>query len=79
MSSTFGYQVGDLVVNVGLAQVLRDGTEIPLPKLSFDLLLALVESAPRIVSLDELMTRVWHGVIVSPETITQRAKLLRES
>jgi len=79
VSSTLGYQVGDLVVNVGLAQVLRDGTEVPLPKLSFDLLLALVESAPRIVSLDELMTQVWHGVIVSPETISQRAKLLRDA
>ena len=79
MSTTLCYQVGDLVVNVAQAQVLRDGTEIPLPKLSFDLLLALVESAPRIVSLDELMTRVWHGVIVSPETISQRAKLLRDA
>ena len=25
------------------------------------------------------MTRVWHGVIVSPETISQRAKLLRDA
>ena len=67
------------MVDIGRAQVLRGGSEVPLPKLSFDLLLALIESAPRIVSLDELMTRVWHGVVVSPETISQRAKLLRDA
>ena len=67
------------MVDIGRAQVLRGGSEVPLPKLSFDLLLALIESAPRVVSLDELMTRVWHGVVVSPETISQRAKLLRDA
>ena len=55
MASTPVYRVGDLVVDVARAQVLRDGTEVPLPKLSFDLLLVLTESAPRIVSLNELM------------------------
>ena len=79
MASSPSYRVGDLVLDVGRAQVLRDGSEVPLPKLSFDLLLALAESAPRVVSLDDLMTRVWQGVIVSPETISQRAKLLRDS
>ena len=49
-----------------------------MPRLSFDLLLALVEAAPRVVSLDELMDRVWAGVVVSPETVSQRAKLLRD-
>ena len=79
MASPPSYTVGDLVVDIGRAQVLRGGSEVPLPKLSFDLLLALIESAPRVVSLDELMTRVWHGVVVSPETISQRAKLLRDA
>jgi len=79
MALTPSYQVGDLVVDVGRAQVLRGGSEVALPKLSFDLLLALAESAPHVVSLDDLMTRVWHGVVVSPETISQRAKLLRDA
>jgi TolB-like protein len=52
---------------------------LPLPKLSFDFLLAMIEAAPGIVSLDELMDRVWAGVIVSPETVSQRAKLLRDA
>ena len=72
------YRVGDLIVDTARAQVTRDGTELPLPRLSFDLLLALVEAAPRVVSLDELMDRVWAGVVVSPETVSQRTKLLRD-
>jgi TolB-like protein/DNA-binding winged helix-turn-helix (wHTH) protein len=57
--------------------VHRDGLEIPLPRLSFDLLLALVRAAPRIATLDELMGRVWPGLVVSPETVSQRVSLLR--
>ena len=75
--ATTTYQVGDLLVDVARAQVWRNGTEVPLPKLSFDLLLALIEASPRILSLDELMDRIWAGVVVSPETVSQRVKLLR--
>lgn len=73
------YVVGDLVVDTARAQVTRDGVELPLPKLSFDLLVALIEAAPSVLSLDALMDRVWAGVVVSPETVSQRAKLLRDA
>ena len=52
---------------------------IELPKLSFDLLLALVRSAPDVVSIDALLTRVWPGVVVNPETVVQRVKMLRDA
>lgn len=71
------YRVGDLTVDVGLAQVHRSGLSVPLPKLSFDLFLALIEAAPNLVSLDSLMQKVWPGLVVSPETVSQRVKLLR--
>ena len=58
---------------------MRGDEVIELPKLSFDLLLALVRSAPDVVSIDALLTRVWPGVIVSPETVVQRVKMLREA
>ncbi len=73
------YRVGDLVVDSARASVCRDGVEIPLPKLSFDLLIACIEAAPAIVSIDELMSRVWPGLVVSPETVSQRVKLLRDA
>jgi TolB-like protein/DNA-binding winged helix-turn-helix (wHTH) protein/Tfp pilus assembly protein PilF len=73
------YRLDDLLVDTGRLVVTRAGSEIPLPPLSFDLLRALVEAAPNVVTLDELMGRVWAGVVVSPETVSQRVKLLREA
>jgi len=73
------YCVGDLVVDVGLKRVSTPSGEIVLPKLSFDLLLALVRRAPTFVSNDELAALVWAGVVVSPETVTKRVNLLRDA
>ncbi|MEA3141720.1 MAG: hypothetical protein QOK23_3889 [Gammaproteobacteria bacterium] len=71
------YSVGELTIDTGRQLVSRDGDSIPLPKLSYDFLLVLVRAAPNVVSLDELMRLVWPGVIVSPESVSQRVKLLR--
>jgi adenylate cyclase len=71
--------VGDLLVEPGLGRVTRGGKEIPLPKLSFELLLALTRAAPNLLSLDALMGKVWPGLVVSPETVSQRVKLLRDA
>ena len=73
------YRIADLQLDIGQVRLTRDGREIALPKLSFDLLVALVEAAPRLLTLDDMMQRVWRGVIVSPETISQRVKLLRDA
>ena len=73
------YRIADLAIDVGRARVTRDDLEVALPKLSLDLLLALVEGAPNLVSIDGLMERVWPGLVVSPETVSQRVKLLRAS
>jgi TolB-like protein/tetratricopeptide (TPR) repeat protein/DNA-binding winged helix-turn-helix (wHTH) protein len=71
------YQVGDLIVDVGQQRVTRSGTEIPLPRLSFDLLLVLTLAAPNLVTFDQLTERVWPGLVITPETISQRVKLVR--
>src|SRR6188768_3120679 len=73
------YQLDDLIVDTGCMSVTRDGLELPLPKLSFDLLVALIKAAPSVVSQDELMDGVWPGLVVGPETVSQRIKLLRDS
>jgi len=73
------YSVGDLTIDTGTQVVSRAGDMIALPKLSFDLLLVLMRAAPNLVSLDELMQLVWPGVVVSPETVSQRIKLLRDA
>jgi TolB-like protein len=73
------YRVGDLVVDAECGTVTRDSRDIPLGKVSFDLLLALARGAPGFVSIDSLMQRVWSGMVVGPETVAQRVKLLRSA
>ena len=73
------YQVADLTVDTRRVTVLRAGQPVAVTGLSFDLLVALIEAAPRVVSQDELMDRVWSGLVVGPETVSQRIKLLRDA
>lgn len=71
--------MGDLELEPGLHRLRQAGKPVELPGLSYDLLLALIDAAPNFVSNEELMTRVWKGLVVSPETVTQRVKLLRDA
>lgn len=73
------FRFADLEIDQGRQRVLRNGKELPLPKLSFDLLIALAESAPNYVSNKELMARVWPGLVVGDKTVSQRVKLLRDA
>jgi len=73
------YRIGDLVVDAGRRCVSRNGNNIRLPKLSFQLLLALIRSAPNLQSNEALLATVWKRKIVGPETVTQRIKLLRDA
>jgi TolB-like protein/DNA-binding winged helix-turn-helix (wHTH) protein len=73
------FRIGDLEVDIGKAEVTREGEKIALPKLSFDLLCALINAAPAIVTNDELLQQVWPGLTVSPESVAQRVKLLRSA
>jgi adenylate cyclase len=78
-SSKMKYRLSDLTIDTGRQLVSRATDPIPLPKLSYDLLLVLVQAAPNLVSQDELMRLVWPGIVVSPETVSQRVKLLRDA
>ena len=73
------YRFGDLTIDCGTRRVLRGNEVLAISGLSFDLLLALLDGAPNLVTPDELMKRVWPGLIVNPETISQRVKLLRHA
>lgn len=73
------YRIGDLTLDVGRQELRRGKEAIHLGPLSYRLLLALIDAAPNVVSHDALADAVWNGRSVSPETISQRAKLLREA
>src|SRR5499427_10253351 len=74
-----GYQVDDLIIDLAPRRVRRAATVIPLKALSFDLLVTLVRAAPSLVSFEQLSERVWPGLVVTPETVVQRVKLLRSA
>ena len=74
-----GYQADDLTIDLGRQRVTRGETVIPLAQLSFDFLVALARAAPNLLTFDQLIERVWPGLVVSPETIIQRAKVVRDA
>src|SRR5215831_2729008 len=79
ISDPAGYQVDDLSIDLAPRRVRRAATVIRLQALSFDLLVTLVRAAPNLVSFDQLNERVWPGLVITPETIVQRVKLLRDA
>lgn len=73
------YRFADLTLHTERYSVERDGVRIDLPKLSYEFLLALVRAAPNLLTHEDIVEKVWAGRVVSPETITQRIKLLRDA
>jgi tetratricopeptide (TPR) repeat protein len=73
------YLFADLILDVQRGELYREGQVISLPKLSYDLLVTLVESSPSLLSQAELMQKVWPSVVISDETLKQRVKILRKS
>jgi len=73
------YIFEDLILDIQVGVLFRDKEKIALPKLSYDLLVALVESSPALLSQQELLERVWPDRVIGDETLKQRIKLLRKS
>jgi DNA-binding winged helix-turn-helix (wHTH) protein len=73
------FRIGDLTLDTGRCLLLCDSKPIALGPLTYRLLLALVQAAPDVVTHDELVRSIWGGRSVSPETINQRIKLLRDA
>lgn len=72
------YAFGDCVLDTGQRLLQQNGRRLGIPGKTYDLLAALLERAPNVVSYAELIDRVWEGRPTTPETISQRLKLLRE-
>jgi DNA-binding winged helix-turn-helix (wHTH) protein len=79
VTAVMRFQMLDLTIDAGRQTVTRAGAELHVPKLSFDLLLALLRAAPNTVSVADLMERVWPRQVVGVKTVAQRIKLLRRA
>ena len=73
------YRIGDLMLDAGTQEVSRNGSPVPVPRLSFRLLLSLVRHAPNVVSTQKLEEEVWKGLVVDKGTINKRVLLLRKA
>ena len=73
----------DLIVEPDQYKVYRvlgsDKQQIELPKLSFELLMYLIEHAGQVCTVEQITAAVWKNTIVSGETITKRITLLSKA
>jgi DNA-binding winged helix-turn-helix (wHTH) protein len=60
-------------------QLLADGVPVELGTRAFDLLLALLEADGSLVIKEELLSRVWPGVVVSEENVKFQVAALRKA
>ena len=60
-------------------QLLADGVPVELGTRAFDLLLALLEADGSLVTKEELMSRVWPGIVVSEGNLKVQVSVLRRA
>jgi DNA-binding winged helix-turn-helix (wHTH) protein len=72
------YGFGPFVLDVADGSLKRDGALISLTPKQFDLLVALVENAGRLVEKDALLRRVWPDVAVEEGNLTKGVFSLRQ-
>ena len=62
-------RIGSCRIDTDRRQILRDGAEHHLPRKRFELLVALIEARPKVVTKDDLMARVWPDAFVSDSNL----------
>ena len=60
-------------------QLLVEGVPVELGARAFDLLLALLEADGALVTNDELLGRVWPGIVVAEENLKTQVSALRKA
>jgi DNA-binding winged helix-turn-helix (wHTH) protein len=70
---------GRFRLDLGQRELLRDGVPLRLGIRAFDILCVLVAAKGGIVSKDELMARVWSGLVVEESNIHVHVSALRKA
>ncbi|WP_456726778.1 winged helix-turn-helix domain-containing tetratricopeptide repeat protein [Bradyrhizobium sp. USDA 3397] len=63
--------IGEATLDLSLGHLCRNGTEIPMRPKSFALLQYLVTHAGRLVTKDELLSKIWPDVVVTEDSLTR--------
>jgi predicted ATPase/DNA-binding winged helix-turn-helix (wHTH) protein len=69
---------GPIEVRPDQRQVLIDGRPVAMAARAYDVLWALVEHRDRVITKDELLDRVWPGVVVEEHNLHTQVSLLRK-
>jgi DNA-binding winged helix-turn-helix (wHTH) protein len=72
-------QFGRFRVLLRQRQLIGDGVPIELGTRAFDLLLVLLEADGSLVTKDELLGRVWPGIVVAEENLKTQISALRKA
>ena len=74
------YRFADLEFDLDQRRLSRDGNDLELSKLTFDVLSILVQAAPDLVTHDQLVDGAWgENRVVTPENLYQRITVLRKA
>jgi DNA-binding winged helix-turn-helix (wHTH) protein len=73
------HEFGRFRVLLRRRQLLANGVPVELGTRAFDLLLALLGADGSLVSKEELMSRVWPGIVVSEENLKVQMSALRKA
>jgi DNA-binding winged helix-turn-helix (wHTH) protein len=72
------YRFASFLLDPEQRTLLRDGTPVSITPKVFDLLLALVENAGRLVTKQELLARVWPDTFVEEANLSVHVSVLRK-
>jgi DNA-binding winged helix-turn-helix (wHTH) protein/Flp pilus assembly protein TadD len=72
------YEFGPFRFDVSRRTLYREGEFIPLAPKAAELLLLLLEEAGRVVTKDQLLARVWPGVVIEEGAIANNISALRK-
>jgi DNA-binding winged helix-turn-helix (wHTH) protein/TolB-like protein/Tfp pilus assembly protein PilF len=70
---------GPFRLDVEQRRLSRAGVPVALSSRAFDILATLVEHRDRVVSKDEIMTRVWRGIVVEENNLAVQISALRRA
>lgn len=73
------YEFGPFRLDTVKRRLVRDGEVVSLTPKAFETLLVLVENSGRVVEKDDLMDKVWAGLAVEENNLTQNISALRKA
>ena len=79
MAERKSYRFGPFLVDRRSACLRRDGVVVPLRPKTFDVLTYLAQHSGRLVPKTELIDNVWHNLNVTPNSLVQCIKEIRQA